>query len=281
MKRVVIHEDDVGMTHGSNAAFVELCAAGACTSGSIMVPCPWFPEAARIAAANPDLDVGIHLTLTSEQPPYRWRPLTAPSASAGMTDEFGYFWPDVPRARRAAPEAVEAELRAQIEVALAAGIAPTHFDAHMGTAQMPEFTSIYRRLGNEFGVPVMLVKDLHAYNPASYAGPVDHAAYEEEVALARLEGHAIFDRVLETPWRRKTDAGIAYRELFASIPDGLSFLSLHFNAPGDFEVIDPVSARIRTEEYELFRSGVIAGWIEEFGIEPIEMRAFGRPGRAA
>jgi len=136
-KRVVIHEDDVGMSHGANTAFVELSKLGTCSSGSVMVPCPWFPEAAEIAAADPALDVGVHLTLTSEQKSYRWRPLTTPPKSAGMTDDHGYFWPTVPQARKAAPEAVEAELRAQIAVAVAAGIDPTHFDAHMGTAQMP------------------------------------------------------------------------------------------------------------------------------------------------
>ena len=273
-KRVVIHEDDVGMTHGANMAFAELSASGACSSGSVMVPCPWFAKAAEIAAADPALDTGIHLTLTSEQKPVKWRPLTAPPRSAGMTDDYGFFWPDVPRARGAAPEAVEAELRAQIETALAAGIDPTHLDAHMGTAQMPEFTAIYRRLGADYKLPVMLPKDLRQYNPASYAGPVDHAAYEAEVALARDGGQPVFDRVLETPWDRKTDAATAYRALFADIPDGLCFLSMHFNQPGDFEMIDPEGARIRTEEYALFASGAVAGWVDEFGIEVIGMRAF-------
>jgi len=32
-----------------------------------MAPCPWFPEAAEIAAGKVDLDLGVHLTLTSEQ----------------------------------------------------------------------------------------------------------------------------------------------------------------------------------------------------------------------
>ena len=51
--RVVIHQDDVGMCHGANVAFVELSRAGAVTSGSVMVPCPWFSEIAEIAAADP------------------------------------------------------------------------------------------------------------------------------------------------------------------------------------------------------------------------------------
>lgn len=272
-KRVVIHEDDVGMTHGANVAFVELSELGTCSSGSVMVPCPWFPEAAAIARKNSALDLGIHLTLTSEQKPYRWRPLTAPPRSAGLTDEAGYFWPDVPSARRASQAAVEAELRAQIETALAAGIDATHLDAHMGTAQMPEFTGIYRRLGREFHLPVLLVRSLDRYNPASYAGPIDKAAYAAEIAAAEREGTPIFEIVFETPWKRTTVPEIAYRSIFAEIPAGLTYLSLHFNTPGDFEVIAPESAHLRTEEYALFRTSRIGEWVQEFGLEVIGMRA--------
>jgi predicted glycoside hydrolase/deacetylase ChbG (UPF0249 family) len=279
-KRVVIHEDDVGMTHGANAAFVELVKLGNCSSGSVMVPCPWFPEAAAIAAGDPKLDVGIHLTLTSEQKPYRWRPLTAPPRSARLTDEYGYFWPDVPRARKASPQAVEAELRAQIDTALAAGIDPTHLDAHMGTAQMPEFVGIFRQLGHDYNMPVLLVKDLSRYNPTTYAGPIETEHYDAEVAKAQAAGEPVFDIVFETPWQRTADAETAYRAIFAEIADGLTFLSMHFNAPGDFEVIAPDSAHIRTEEYGLFRTTKIGEWIKEFGIELIGMRELRAHARA-
>lgn len=271
-KRVVIHEDDVGMSHGTNVAFRELSAKGACSAGSVMVPCPWFPETAALAAAEPSLDLGVHLTLTSEQKPYRWRPLTAPPRSAGLTDELGFFWPDVPRARRAHPEAVEAELRAQIETARAAGIDISHLDPHMGTALMPEFCAIYRRLGKEYGVPVVLVNDLRAYNPASYAGHLDFARYDAEIAAARAAGEPVFDLILETPWQRRTDARTAYRDLVSAIPEGLSFLALHFNAPGDFEAVNPGDAPIRIGEYELFRTPVVQEWIAEFDLDVVGMR---------
>ncbi len=57
---------------------------GALTCGSVMVPCPWFPEIARIAAEDASLDLGVHLTLTSEWPGYRWGPLTRASKSSGL-----------------------------------------------------------------------------------------------------------------------------------------------------------------------------------------------------
>ncbi len=270
---VVIHEDDVGMTHGANTAFVELSGLGTCSAGSVMVPCPWFPEAVEMARADPSLDLGVHLTLTSEKRPYRWRPLTAPPGSAGLTDAQGYFWPDVPNVRRhAAPEAVETELRAQIDTALAAGLDVTHLDAHMGTALCPEFVEIYLRLGGDYKLPILLIKDYNNYNPRTYSGPLTTERYDAALAKARAQGFPIFDTVPETPWQRRSDAETAYREMFESLPEGSSFLSLHFNAPGDFEVVEPEYAHIRTEEYALFRTGRIAQWVQELGLTVVGLR---------
>jgi len=58
---IVLHQDDVGMCHGANTAFKELSKLGSITSGSVMVPCPWFAEAASMAAADSSLDLGVHL----------------------------------------------------------------------------------------------------------------------------------------------------------------------------------------------------------------------------
>ena len=270
---VVIHEDDVGMTHGANAAFRELSGLRACSAGSVMAPCPWFPEAIAMARADPTLDLGVHLTLNSEKTPYRWRPLTDPPRSAGLTDADGYFWADVASVRRnAAPEAVEAELRAQIDAVRASEVDVTHLDGHMGAVMMPEFVDIYRRLGRDYDLPILLVKDLSRYNPVSYAGSLSTRTYDDAVAKAREDGETIFDLVIETPWDRTTDAAMAYEEMFAAIPEGLTYLSLHFNTSGDFEVIEPEFAHIRTQEYEFFRSGAIPGLLERHGIEVVGMR---------
>ena len=52
-RRLVLHEDDVGMCHGANTAFLELVRLGVCSSGAVMVPCPWFLEIAEAAASDP------------------------------------------------------------------------------------------------------------------------------------------------------------------------------------------------------------------------------------
>jgi len=82
-RAVILHIDDLAMCHGANRAFLDLARAGFATSGSVMVPCPWFRETAEAASGDAALDLGVHLTLTSEWPHYRWRPLTTASRASG------------------------------------------------------------------------------------------------------------------------------------------------------------------------------------------------------
>src|SRR5262249_39633855 len=154
----VVHADDIGMCHAANEGAFEALERGAVTCGSIMVPCPWFREAADRARAHPELDLGIHLTLNSEWLHYRWGPVAGRARVPSLLDDQGFL----PRTtletvRRARPEEVEVELRAQIEMALAAGIDVTHFDSHMGTVFFPPFVDLYVKLARDYRIPVFAV----------------------------------------------------------------------------------------------------------------------------
>ena len=273
-RRVVIHADDLGMSHGANAAFAELWGLGTVTSGSVMVPCPWFAELSGLARANPAMDIGVHLTLTSEMPGYRWRPLTCPAGSAGLTDRNGFLHPDVPTLRaRADRLAVEAELRAQIEAALAAGIDVTHLDDHMGAVLAPEFADIYARLGVDYGVLPLFCRSLDAYGGQHNMTGITPDAFAPGVETVSSFGFPIFDRIVETDWLPASVAEPAYRAIFDGVEKGLTFLALHFAKPGEIEVIDPRTHHIRTGEYALFRSAGFADWLTRQDITPIGMRA--------
>jgi predicted glycoside hydrolase/deacetylase ChbG (UPF0249 family) len=272
-RKVVVHQDDIGMCHGANQAFLELTSRGIVRSGSVMVPCPWFHEIARAALDDPTLDLGVHLTLNSEKPAYKWRPLTTPPAAAGLTDPNGFLWWDVASTRRHCdPAAAEVEMRAQVERALAAGIDVTHLDAHMGAALAPEFCGAYLRLGEEFDVPVLLTSQLAEYGPSEHLADADVAPYDATVARARALGFLVFDRVVETNWSRTTSAEEWYTALFTTMPPGLTFAAMHFNAPGDVEVIEPGSAHIRIAEYELFSDTAFCELLLALGIEFLGFR---------
>jgi hypothetical protein len=273
-RRVVIHADDLGMSHGANTAFVELWEMGTVTSGSVMVPCPWFPEMAALARDAPALDLGVHLTLTSEMKGYRWRPMTRPSPSAGLTDRDGFFHPDVATLRvRADRVAVEAELRAQIDTALAAGIDITHLDDHMGAVLAPEFAATYVAVAADYRLPPLFCRTLGSYGGQHNMRGISELAFAPGVDAAERLGFPIFDRIVETDWQPNSVADLAYRSMFDGLAPGLTFLALHFTKPGEIEAIDPGFHHIRTAEYALFRSPGFADWLKRRDLTLTGMRA--------
>jgi predicted glycoside hydrolase/deacetylase ChbG (UPF0249 family) len=124
-----------------------------------MVPCPWFPEAVKMLRENPGLDVGIHLTLTSEWSNYKWGPLThAPT----LVDSNGYFFPKQKDwANENAADAfwnakpdldeVEQELRAQIEMAVKNVLQISHLSGHMGIGSVaPEMEVVFQKISSDY-----------------------------------------------------------------------------------------------------------------------------------
>lgn len=261
---LVVHHDDLGASHSANKAFVELSDLGVVTSGSVMVPCPWFPEMADISRERPDLDIGVHLTLTAEFPGFRWRPLTGVSGN-GLTDSDGFMWRDVPEARNADRQAVAAELRAQIIAALDAGIDVTHLDSHMGTTWQPEYVDIYVALGEEFRLPVLLARDVGNMAPEG----TDFAPQFDRL-VAR--GNPDFQRFVTTPFGNLAPDAANYAEIFSQVGPGLNWGGFHFAAPGDIELYSD-DAPTRIGEYDVFRSGRAKELLDAAGIELIGMRS--------
>jgi predicted glycoside hydrolase/deacetylase ChbG (UPF0249 family) len=157
---LIVRGDDIGSCHAANVACIRSYKDGIMTSVELMVPCSWFPEAVKMLNENPGLDVGIHLTLTSEWENYKWRPLThAPS----LTDSDGYFYPTIWQrnnmpAGTALKEAdwkieeIEKELRAQIEFGMEKVPHVSHFTFHMGCASWdPEVKKLCDKLTREYG----------------------------------------------------------------------------------------------------------------------------------
>jgi chitin disaccharide deacetylase len=161
-KLLILHADDLAVAHSVDAASFDALDQHAVTSASIMVPCPWLSEIAAYARTNPDVDLGLHLTLTSEWKTYRWGPVESQDKIPSLLDPSGNFWPDTDQ-RNLKPEEVEREIRAQIERAVAMGIHPTHLDSHMGVLfSRPELFAVYVKIAREYKLPFLAVRSADA-----------------------------------------------------------------------------------------------------------------------
>ena len=281
--RIVIpHIDDVGSSHSANAAMLEL-GMDAVISGSVMVPASWFPEIANAPALS-NLDLGIHLTLTSESAAFRWRPLSTASRASGLIDDDGYMWPSVPPLREHAhPEAVEAEMRAQIDRAMAAGVDVTHLDHHMGAALAPEFVHATVRLAAEYRLPIAFPSDIEGFLSLLAAGADSGSPNEMgEVNVAELSdarrraGKWAVGRtfLMGLTYQKEPDPHRTFQRLLSELTPGITYLSLHASAPGDVEHVHPNDYAWRVAEYRLFADPTFASWIKGQPFEVAGMRSF-------
>jgi hypothetical protein len=155
---VILHVDDAGMSYGSNQGAIKALTEGAATSVSVMMPCAWVPAFVHFLKKHPEIDAGLHLTLTSEWKAYRWQPLAGKQKVPGLTDPEGCLWPAVEDVvKHATADEVDAEMNAQLDRARAMGFEPTHLDTHMGTVYgTAEFLMRYVNLGIKNHIPVMV-----------------------------------------------------------------------------------------------------------------------------
>ncbi len=176
-KLLIVHADDVGVTHSVNAATIRGLESGLVNSASLMVPCPWFPEIADYAKSHPDADFGLHLTLTSERVYYRWGPVASKDRVPSLVDENGYFHHDWKPTTRINPIEVDLELRAQIDRAFAMGIRPTHLDSHQYRLfdNGKDLFEVVVRIAHEYKLPVFVARDWFAERPylEKGLGPAD------------------------------------------------------------------------------------------------------------
>ena len=159
--RLIVKADDMGAAHGINVGTIDAHRNGIVTTTNVIVPGPWFLEAAKMLRDNPGLDVGVHLALTSEWENVKWRPVThAPS----IADADGYFFPMVVPRQGFAPgtsireaawklDEIERELRAQLDLAKRHLPQATYTWYHMGfTMLAPEVRELAAKLTKEYGL---------------------------------------------------------------------------------------------------------------------------------
>ncbi|MCX6239277.1 MAG: polysaccharide deacetylase family protein [Bacteroidia bacterium] len=214
---LIVHADDLGLSHSSNIACIKAFENGRVTSGSVMMPCPFSSEMVDYAKLHPDWDIGIHLTLTSEWVDHQWRPLLGNKVSS-LTNSSGFLFETREELEtKAQMSEVEQELRSQIEMAVSTGMSPTHLDCHMFAGILnPEFLKIYIQLGREYGLPVLLnhekIKKWFRYDVKRFIS-------EDEILVDQL--------FIATPRSARKGLAQYYSNVLQTLNPGLNCLLVH------------------------------------------------------
>ncbi len=152
MKRLIVNADDFGLTEKINQAIINAHSCGLISSTSLLANGEAFDSALALSRQAPRLGIGVHLNLTEGMP------LAPVSSIPSLVNAQGCFarkpaelWRAMIMGRVKTAE-IEKELRAQIERALAAGIAVTHLDSHKHVHALPALGRMCIRLARQHGI---------------------------------------------------------------------------------------------------------------------------------
>lgn len=268
-KVIILHADDAGMCEEANIATKKYFENGEIQSAAIMAPCPNADEFIEWAKTHTDVDVGMHLTHTSEWKTYRWGPVSNPADVPGLVDPEGKLWHEVPDVvQHASAAEVEKEIRAQIDKAISMGYQPNHIDTHMGTLYgHPEYAKAFLKVAMEYGIPanaINLSDSLVAAHFKKSGYPIN------DEMIAEMEKYTLpkLDFFTSVPH------GDTYEEmrenffnLVKTLPAGLTEIIFHPSVESDNLKSITNSWQQRVWEAELFSDPVVKKFFKDENIQ--------------
>lgn len=276
---LITNADDFGLCQSANAAIEKLLLEDVISSATIMVPCPWAKQAAAFSLAHPELDIGIHLTFTSEWEGYKWGAVSRKYPVPSLLPNGMYFPADcVTFEQQATEEDVRREVYAQIEQGIALGITPTHLDVHMGSlygiATGRDFLRIVIDACALYRIPLRLPRRIveeDSYPPAVLAMAQERIQYADEL------GVLLIDDLRSLPYAEMEgdtymNVRLQMAELLRNLRPGVTEIILHpAYVTEELEAIMPY-ARKRGMEAKLFRDELIRHTLAQEQIQLIHWR---------
>jgi hypothetical protein len=258
---LIITADDFGMCHSVNAATIEALESGLVTSCDIILQGSKFKEAAIYCKNNPEIDVGIHLTLTSEFDNLRYRPISPLHRVNSLVDPNGYFLKDGWLFKTKADiDEVYIELIAQIEYALEIGIKPTHLSSHM---------FILNCFGRDQQKFIDIIMDISKKYSLPFRIPYNKLSMEY-----KRRGFSILDNLIwESYYIHENKKKIFYKNALCNLKPGVNEIIIHCGYKDtELKSLTPWWARYEIDRY-IFTSRDIRKYIEKLNIKLISWKA--------
>jgi predicted glycoside hydrolase/deacetylase ChbG (UPF0249 family) len=192
---LLVNADDFGLTPGINRSIVELHAARALSSATLMATGAFFDDAVRLAHDNPTLEVGCHVLLVDGTP------VLPPSRISTLCPNGHSFRPTLTQfirdlvAYRIRAEEITAEATAQIRRLQTAGLSVSHIDTHKHTHLFSGILRPLLKAARACGIPAIR----NPFEPAWSLRATNHASLLRRLAVVALSTeHRGFRRRVRT-----------------------------------------------------------------------------------
>ena len=225
-----------------------------------MMPTPEVKEVAKHFIKNPNLDIGLHLTVTAEWENYKWDGISPKDSIASMIDEYGNFYEKKKNfIKNAKPEEVRIELQSQIDYAKSLGIIPSHIDSHEGALFFsPEIFKVYLEIAEKNNLPAFVPKELSPHFDKNFSKPKN---------LVIVEKLYMADKSIEFKnWENY------YHSIIKELKPGLNEIIVHLGTDNK-ELKDITSNRIafgsewRNLDYEIISSSKFRSLLKDNDIK--------------
>ncbi len=260
--RLIVNADDFGLTDGVNQAILELNAAGALTSATLMATGTAFRSAVHAAFVQTSLDVGCHVVLVDGKPVLPHNRIPTLATASGFRPTLGAFVKALIRGQINASE-IEAEASAQIARVQSSGLTVSHVDTHKHTHMFARVLRPLLAAAAALGVASIR----NPFEPAWSLRATGTAAFARrmQVTLLRTQ-HRGFQRTVRRSGLLTTDGAVGVlatgtldaatlRRLLQAMPPGTWELVCH---PGyQDEALAGVQTRLRASR-EIERDALLA-----------------------
>lgn len=184
---VVVTADDLGLSPAVTRGILDAHRGGVVRSTSLLVTYPGAEEAAALARAEPELEVGLHIDLVGG------RPVSDPADVPSLCDEDGSFYPLPAFARRVFSGRIRAaelaaELRAQTARARAWGVPALAWDSHRHAHLIPPVALVVGRVARELGVRWLRRARSPRFRPQPKIASLHAASLISDLAFRGIRG---------------------------------------------------------------------------------------------
>ena len=262
---VIVNIDDIGLHKDETEASFRALNFGIVKSGSVMAPCPNFNQIIKLWRENPDIDLGVHLTLTCEWgTKYPWSTVLSKSHVPSLYNPDGIMWSSInDLLQHATQKDIDMELEAQIVKILDAGLKPTHLDYHMDFAYHADLFLTAMDLSRKYNLP------LRAWKRRRYKLPF----IKNNLFSLRRRGYVFPDTQMGIYMMGGQDQSLEFRkakyhEHLRSLKSGVHNIKVHiaFQTEELENIMGQHSSSIRKIDFDVWTSNDTKKLAQELGI---------------